>query len=369
MSLINFNNEQKLIQNEVNKFARAELEPFSSELDKTGLFPTEIIKKLSDLGLSSVIIPQKYGGAGLDTTSLCIVLEELSKVNASIGFILVVNNCLVAYPLLHNASEKMQDHYLKKLVRGEIGGYGLDLEIDTPEQVMEKTEEGGQRVISGKLDFALNGESAAFFILHVLQDKNMTLCVVDDGAGLQRKKHVLLGLRTAGITGIDFKDVTLPQDGVILSGENVAAELQQLTDYAHIGFSAVSLGVAEAAFDASVKYAKERKQFGRAICEFAMVQEMLVEMKMRVEAARLLLYDAACLHDNTKEYSLTARMARLQSSDAAVFCGIRAIQIHGGYGYIKDYPIERYLRDAKVLQVLNQCPHDLKSHIAKELLV
>jgi len=368
MSLINLNNEQKLIQNEVRKFAAAELEPMASEIDNSAVFPIEIIKKLSDLGLSSVIIPEKYGGAALDTTSLCIVLEELSKASASIGTILVVNNCLVAFPLIHYAPEEKKGYYLQRLSQGEIGAFSADPEIDVPDRKFECREMDGNYMISGKRDFVLNGETANFFIMQVSLSNGKGLYIFDNNKGIKCTKHDILGMRAAGITGLEFKDITLMSDTCILSGNRAEEGFQRLRDYANIGFSAVSLGIAEAAYDASIKYSKERRQFGRAICEFPMVQEMLVAMKSRFEAARFFTYEAAVQCDRGQDYSLNASIARLQSSEAAVFSGIKAIQVHGGYGYIKDYPVERYLRDAKVLQVLRQTPHDLKSEIAKGLL-
>ncbi len=368
MALINLSNEQKLIQNEVRKFAAAELEPVSREIDHAGTFPTEIIKRLSGLGLSSLIIPETYGGAALDTTSLCIAVEELSKVCASIGSILVTNNCLVAFPLIHYASEEKKNHYLQKLAQGEIGGFSADLQIDAPDRKITCQETADSYVLSGKQEFVLNGEEAGFFVMQVLLSNREAVFILDSSRAIKRTRHDILGMKAAGIVRLEFTNVPLKNDTCILSGEGAQVGLEKIRDYANIGFSAIALGIAQAAYDASTKYSKEREQFGRAICEFPMVQDMLIEMRYKIDAARFFVYDAAAQCDNEQDYSFQASVARLQSSDAAVFCGIKAIQIYGGYGYTKDYPVECYLRDAKVLQLLQQSPLDLKSKIAKELL-
>jgi len=368
MSLIDFNSEQKLIESEIKRFSQIEIEPQSSEIEKKGIFPTEIIKKLSDLGFLSLIIPEKYGGASLDTTSLCIVLEELSKVCASIGTILAVNNCLVAYPLLKYASEEKKEYYLPKLAKGTIGAHVTELGINSSDRKVEIREAGGNNYLSGKWNFVLNGEVADFFVIPISLTDHKTLYLFERNSNINSIKHDILGLKTAGIVGIELNNLELKEDDYLLSGEDIGGSFQGVLNYSNIGFSAISLGIAEAAYDASVNYSKERRQFGRAICEFPMIQDMLVEMKTKIDAAKLLVYTAAAKCDDEQYYSLQACIARLQSGAAAVYSGIKAIQIHGGYGYTKEYPVERYLREAKVIQVLHQTPYDLKLIIAKELL-
>ena len=370
MGLINFNNEQKLIQREVRKFATAEIESQSSELDKECMFPTVIVQKLSELGLLSLIVPEKYGGSNLDTTSLCIVIEELSKVCASLATVVVVNNCLFAYPIIKYGQESHKDFFLNKLSEGVLGGYVVELEIDSVREALHICTVNGDYSISGKREFVLNGESARFFLLPVALPNGKGLYVFSkDIKGITMAHPRILGLKSAGIVCFEFKDVLLSHGECLVPEESGKSVLEEIRDYSHIGFSAVSLGIAEASFEAALSYSKQRKQFGRPICEFPMVQEMLTDMKLKIEAARLLVYDAAAKCDTGKFCSLTSKNARLYTSNAAVFSGLHAIQIHGGYGYTKDYPVERYLRDAKVLQVLEKTPHELKSSIAKELLI
>ncbi len=368
MALIAFNSEQKLIENEIRKFAKVELEPISDEVDKKGVFPVEVIKKLSDLGLSSLIIPEAYGGAGLDTTSLCIVLSELSRVCASISTVLLVNNCLVAFPLIKFAPEEIKKLFLKKLAQGTIGACSTELGIDLPEKSIKVQEADKKILISGEQSFVLNGEVADFVILSLPLSTGEVLCVLNHDSSIQVTKHHFLGLRAAGIVGYQFRDLPITADACFLDSQKTEDALMQIRHYAHIGFSAISLGIAEAAYEASIKYSQERKQFGRAICEFPMIQEMLIDMKARIEAARLLVYNAAAECDKGQPYTLSASIARLQSGEAAIFAGIKSVQVHGGYGYTKDYPVERFLRDAKAIQVLCETPNDVKSSIIKEIL-
>ena len=369
MSLINFNSEQKLIQNEVKKFAQAEVDPVSAEIDKEGIFPTRIVKKLSDLGLLSLIISEKYGGSELDTTSLCIAIEELSRVCASIGTILVVNNCLVAFPIIKYGTQSQKDLYLSKLTKGAIGAYVSDLEIDLADKKIEIKAASENYIISGKRDFVLSGEAASFFMLPISLTKGKALYLLPkDTPGINVIKPRILGMKTAGFVNLEFKETKLNKDSCLIPEDKGENWLQIIQDYSNIGFSAVALGIAEASYEASIKYSKGRIQFGRPICKFPMVQEMLVDMKIKIDTARLLVYDAAAKFDKGRDYSLACKIARLYSTDAAVFSGTKAIQVYGGYGYTKDYPVERYLRDAKVLQVLGKTSHDIKSIIAKELL-
>lgn len=367
MSLINLNNEQKLILNEIRKFSQTELEPLAEDIDRKDVFPADIIKKLNDLGLSGIIIPEQYGGAALDTTSLCIVLEELARASAAVSTILFVNNCLVAYPLIHCAPQEKKEQYLAQLCNGTIAGYCVEAGIDAQNKSLQVSGSETEHILSGKHDFVLNGEVAQFVILPITLSGDTDLHVIDVTSHVKPVKQDIMGLRGAGVAGFELTDVVLNATTRLTS---IAADTttSSFHDYARIGFAAVSLGCAEATRDASIKYSKERKQFGRAICEFPMVQEMIVDMNTNIEAARFLVYDAAARADKGDAFSSAAGSARLMSANTAVLCGIKAVQVYGGYGYTKDYPVERYLRDAKTLQLITDTPQDLKIAIAKELL-
>jgi alkylation response protein AidB-like acyl-CoA dehydrogenase len=370
MSLIHFNNEQKLIQAEVKKFATSEIVTIAADIEKECTFPSQIIKKLYELGIVTLIIPEKYGGSGLDTTSLCIAVEEISKACASIGTILVVNNCLVAYSIMKHGDESQKKVYLGILAKGEIGGYVSDLGIEIPDKRIEIEDAGENIFVSGTKDIVLNGGVAVFFLCPISLANGKSIYIIPrETSRIKINQSSIMGLKTAGIVSLELNKTELQKDLCLVPQNQGEKILTEIHNYSNIGFSAVSLGIAEAALEAAIKYSKERKQFGRAICEFPMVQEMLVDMKTKIENARLLVYDAAAKCDRGENYSLVSKSARLYSADAAVFSGLKALQIHGGYGYTKDYPVERYLRDAKVLQVLDNTPHDLKSEIVKELLV
>lgn len=369
MSPINFNNEQKLIQTEVRKFATTEIEPMSADIDKNGKIPIEILKKLSGLGLLSPIISDKYGGAGLDTTSLCIIIEELSKVCGSIGLILAVNNCLVASTLLKFANEELKSLYLSRLSRGELGGFDIEPEMAGQNKGIQMSEVDGVCSLSGQKRFLLNGALANFLILNINLPEDKALCLIDDQtSGIKSSDQYLLGMKSAGIKNFTFENVKLEGRSCLVDKENIGAGLYEIGCYFNLGLSAIALGITEAALAASIKYSKERRQFGRPICEFPMVQEMLAEMKIKVETSKHLVYDAAAKFDAGENYALASKIARVYTTESAVFAGIKSVQVYGGYGYIKDYPVERYLRDAKTVQLLGESPITLKEKIARELL-
>jgi len=369
VSLINLNNEQKMIRDEFRKFAASELEPIAEDIEENGVFPKDIISKLSELGLSSLIIPEKYGGVELDVTSLCIAVEEISKVCASIGAILVVNNCMVAYPLMKYGDDPFKETYLNKLSNGEIGGFVCEPEIDLPEEKNDLKAKDDKFIFSGHREFVLNGSSANFFIMPVSTLENTKYYIVDkDIKGIHLTSKNLLGLRAAGFAGAEFEDTELLEEDCFIPDDKSGKIRSEIHDYANIGFSAISLGIAQAALETAVKYSKERVQFGRRICEFPMVQEMMSEIKMKIETARLLVYDAASKADKGEDLGIASKITRIYCGDLGVFAGLNSIQVHGGYGYMKDYPLERYFRDAKVLQLLETSPRISKAKIAKELL-
>jgi alkylation response protein AidB-like acyl-CoA dehydrogenase len=280
--------------------------------------------------------------------------------------ILFVNNCLVAYPIVRYANQEKKDRYLKQLCSGATAGYCVDAGIDVQRDRLKIVTAEREYSISGEHDFVLNGETAQFIIMPIeLSDRQ--LHVIEIHPDMKRVKRDIMGLRGAGIVRLAFSKVVL-NDATLLSDTSQHDVLHTVHDYANIGFAAMSLGLAVAARDASVTYAKERQQFGRPICEFPMVQEMLADMSAGIDAARYLVYDAAASADCGEDYARKAHTARLVSSNTAVFCGTKAVQVHGGYGYTKDYPVERHLRDAKTMQLIMDTPQDLKLAIAKELL-
>lgn len=358
-----------MIRDEFRKFAVSVIEPVAEDIEKKGIFPPAIVNKLAELGLLGLIIPEQFGGVELDLTSLCIAVEEISKVCASIGTVLVVNNCLVAYPIMKYGTETFQEKYLNKLAEDEIGGFVCEPEIDLPEEQNDLKTEGDKIIFTGKREFVLNGAAADFFIMPVSTPENTKYYILEKSInGIRLSPKNILGLRAAGFAGIEFKDVELLDEACFIPDDKAGKIQSEIHDFANIGFAAVSLGIAQAALETAIKYSKERVQFDHQIGEYPAIREMLAEMKMKIEAARLLIYDAASRFDNGESFAQQSKIARFTAAETGFFCGLNAIQVHGGYGFMKDYPLERYFRDAKVLQLLETSPIMTKSQIAKEIL-
>ncbi|UCF70266.1 MAG: acyl-CoA dehydrogenase family protein [candidate division WOR-3 bacterium] len=365
MSIVKMNSEQKLIRNEVKKFASVELDPISSDIEREGRVPEAILGKTAQMGLFGLTVPEKYGGSGLDGVSLCVALEELGRSCSSLALVVAVNNCLIAQPILKFGSASMQEDYLRRLGKGMIGGYVPFSEIETQGKGFTLDERGDGRQISGKCDVVLNGALAGFIVVPVKENDVRSLYLVDKGqAGMVVHPTAMMGLRASGAVGMGCQGTPVIRDNR-LNPEAVEYSLE----FARIGYSAVALGLIRASLDCALKYSKERKQFGRAICEFPMVREMLADIKLCEERSRLAVYDAASRFDEDEDFKMAARVACLTSCDGAVASTLKAIQVHGGYGYIQDYPVERYFRDAKSLQLLGEVPVNIKSRIAQEILL
>ncbi len=355
-----------MILNEFRKFAVSEIEPKVEKIENEGTYPSSIVNNLAELGLLGLIIPENYGGVELDMTSLCIAVEEISKVSASIGAILVVNNCLVAYPLMKFGNESQKGKYLNKLAEGEIGGFVCKPEIDLPEEQNDFKIEGENLIFTGHRNLVLNGETAEFSIFPIQTNENEKYFILDNPHnGLSFSSKNLLGMRTAGFMEAGFDNVILQDDFSFSVTENNHSEIR---DFSNIGFSAVSLGIAQAGLETSMKYANERIQFGKQIVHFSAIRDILAEMKIRIESARLLVYDAASKFDAGEDFSLQSKIARHVASETAFWCGLNSIQVYGGYGYMKDYPLERYFRDSQVIQLLETSPRALISEIADKIL-
>jgi alkylation response protein AidB-like acyl-CoA dehydrogenase len=368
VSLLKLNNEQNMIRNEFRKFAISEIEPTAEEIENQGRFPKTIVGKLAELGLLGLIIPEQYGGVELDLTSLCIAAEEISKVSASIGTTLVVNNCMVAYPLMKFGNEEQKEKHLNRLAEGEIGGYICEPEIDLPEEKNDLKQDSGNLFFSGHRELILNGEAAEFYIFPIQTKEFSKYFILEKSVtGLFPNSKNLLGLRTAGFMNSEFQGLPLQNENSFPMG-NDKLNYSQIKDITNIGFSAVSLGIAQACLEASIKYAQERIQFGKSISKYAAIRDILAEMKTKIETARLLVYEAASRFDNSEDYSTHAKIARIIANETGYWCGLNAIQVHGGYGYMKDYPLERFFRDAKVIQHLEASSRVMKLDIARQLL-
>lgn len=369
MSIIKMNSEQKLIKGEIKKFTATELEPIASDIEKNCRIPSEIINKISQMGLFGFMVSEEYGGSGLNMTTLCVALEELSRSSGSLALMLAVNNSLVVQPIAEFGSAQIKEKYLKKIASSAIGGFLPYAETEVAGQGISIEVEGDQTFLCGKSDIVLNSSVAEFFIVPAVLTQGIGIYVIDRSESSMDPYSVrTMGMRGAGIAGVEFKRERIKEGNLVVGEAEGYEAVQHLIDHGRISFASIALGLTEAALDASIKYSKERRQFGRAICEFPMVRDMIADMKLSIERSRLLTYDAASRVDAGEDYSMAARIACLTSCEEAVSSTLKAIQIHGGYGYTRDYPVERHFRDAKTLQALAGGSIDLKGKIAEEIL-
>ncbi|MBE0432197.1 acyl-CoA dehydrogenase family protein [candidate division WOR-3 bacterium] len=371
MSIIRLSNEQNLVRGEVRKFVTGELEPIAADIERDRAVSAHILEGIARMGLFGLIVPEQYGGAGLDITSLCVALEELAKSCASLALMVAVNNCLVAQAILKGDLDLGQVHreYLKRLAGGAVCGYAPFTDVDTAVQSYGLESEGDQHYLTGKCDVVLAGMLAELFVVPVKTSESIALhLLVRDASVMNTYPVRTMGMRSAGTCGVELKRAPLAEQSCLLCGHDGHDVSLPLHGTARIAYSAIALGITEASLDAAAKYSKQRRQFGRAICEFPMVREMLAGIKTCVEESRLLVYDAASRADAGEDHGAAARIAFLRSCEGAVCSALNAIQIHGGYGYTRDYPVERHFRDAKSLQLLGEVPADLKNKIAEEIL-
>ncbi|MDH4209956.1 MAG: acyl-CoA dehydrogenase family protein [candidate division WOR-3 bacterium] len=360
--------ECTLLQNELKKFAQQVLAEKVDEIEKSCSLPTDNIKRLAEMGIVGAIIPESHGGAALDTIGFTVVLEEISKVCASTAFVIAVHNAFFAYPILKFGSEEMKKRYLPKAASGEtIGGYAL---LKTAE-----LEHGGSLngpCLDGKNPFVLNAAANGPIVAAVpLTGPNgLNLYVIDTDTHGRKftKTSKTVGLRSAGIGEYSFEKVQPLQANIIGEENQGQMIIDNMNSYARILLAAISLGIAQGAAEAAIKYAKERVQFGQPIVSFGMVRELIADMMVSIEAARHLVYEAALRVDRGEEYATAAAIAKLLAGRSATAVTTNAIQVYGGYGYMKDYPAERYFRDAQMLNVICSTPDEDKEIIAKNTI-
>lgn len=356
------NKETALLQAEFRKFARDVLAAKADEYDKKCEVPGASLKRLADLGMLGALVPESCGGVNLDTLGTVVALEEIAKVCPSTALILAVHNALFAYPLVKYGSKEQQDRYFPKACGGAIiGGF-----TETAASKLAVRVEGEQLVIDGENPFLLNGELKGAFVVNATGDQpgsRLTLVVDAATPGVEiAKNDRIIGMKAAGIAEVKFNRVALAKTSRIeISTDDVAAITRLL-------YAAVTLGIAQGAYEHALKYAKERVQFGEPIGNYGMVREMIVDMATKIEALRLLVYDAAITRDGQKDFGRSAAMARLIASQAVAEITTNAIQVYGGYGYMKDYPVERYFRDAQVIRVLGGSQATEKEAIASRII-
>lgn len=354
--------EQLMIQQMTREFAEAEIAPSAVERDKNAEFPTEIIKKMAELGLMGMMVDPRYDGAGMDTVSYCLAMIEISKVDAAVGVIMSVNNSLVNYGLEKWGSEHLKEKYLKPLARGEkLGAFALsepEAGSDATQQQTTAVKDEDFWVLNGMKNWITNGESADYYIVMAQTDKEkrhhgITAFLVEKGIdGFAHGVHEdKLGIRSSDTCSLSFTDCRVPDENVIWEvGKGFNFAMNTLNG-GRFGIASQAVGIAQASFEASIKYAKQRKAFGTEIANHQAIQFKIADMATTTEAAKLLTLQAAGLRDEEKPYIKEASMAKLFASEVAVKNALEAIQIHGGYGYVREYLVERYLRDAKITEI------------------
>ncbi len=358
--------EHEMIRQTARDFAQNEIAPIAAHHDETGEFPLDTIKKMGALGLMGVEVPEEYGGAGMDTVAYVLALEEISKVDASHGTIMSVNNSLVCHGLLNFGAEQQKLSYLAPVASGKkIGAYSLTEPMSGSDAGNMKSRavcDGDHYVINGRKSWVTSAPVADIIVVFTMtapekKHKGISAFVIEtDKPGFSRgKKEPKLGIRASATSEIVFEDYRCPVENRLgEEGEGFKIAMTVL-DAGRIGIASQALGIAEAAYEASIGYMKEREAFGQKIGQFQGLQFKVADMKTRIEASRLLIYNAALAKERGKKtgerYTLEASMAKLFASETAMFCAHEAVQIHGGMGYSKELPVERYFRDAKITEI------------------
>lgn len=352
----------RMIRDMAKKFADERVAPGSIERDEKEEFPHEIIRELGELGMMGMMVPEEWGGAGLDTISYAIAMEEISRVDASVGVIMSVNNSLVCYGVNQYGTTDQKERYLRDLAAGrKLGAFALsepEAGSDASNQRTTAARDGDAYVLNGTKNWITNGSTADLVLVMAATDrskgpKGISTFIVEKGIPgfAVAKKEKKLGIRSSDTVSLSFTDCRVPAANRIgQEGDGFGFAMKTL-EGGRIGIAAQALGIAQGSLDAALKYAKERKAFDHLIAEFQAIQFKLADMATNIEAARMLSYQAAYLKDAGKPYGKEASMAKLFASKIAVQAALEAIQIHGGYGYVREYLVERYLRDAKITEI------------------
>ena len=371
--------EQRMIREMAQSFAQKEVLPKAAELDETGRFPEELVRQLAGLGLMGVAVPEEYGGAGMDNICYAIAMEEIARACASTAVILSVNNSLACAPILSFGSEEQKRKYLVPLATGEhLGCFGLtepEAGSDAGSQKTTAVRDGSHYVLNGTKNFITNATEADTCVLFTMTDrekkhKGITAFILDmKSQGITiGKKEVKLGICASATASIILEDVKIPATNRLGNeGEGFKIAMHTL-DGGRIGIAAQAIGIARASLEDSLAYAKERKQFGQSIASFQAIQWMLADMATEIDAARMLTYRAAWRKDRNLRYTRESAMAKLYASEAAMRASVKGIQIHGGYGYIREYPAERHFRDAKITEIYEGTSEIQRLVIASYLL-
>lgn len=375
----NLSEEQILVRDAAREFAQTELLPDVIERDELQKFPHNLVKKMAELGFMGIMVDPKYGGSGMDTLSYALVMEELSKVDASASVIVSVNNSLVCFGLEAYGTEKQKEKYLIKLATGEwIGAFCLsepEAGSDATSQSTTAVDKGDHYLLNGTKNWITNGGHAQVYLVIAQTDKNKGYKGIDvfiverDTPGFEiGPKENKLGIRGSDTHTLQFNDVKIPKENRIgEAGFGFKFAMKTLSG-GRIGIAAQALGIAAGAYELSLKYSKERKAFGKEISNHQAIAFKLADMATDIEAARLLVYKSALDKDQGRSYDTSSAMAKLYASKVAMQHTVEAVQIHGGNGFVKDYHVERMMRDAKITQIYEGTSEIQKIVISRAIL-
>ena len=373
------NEEQQQIKMSVREFAESEILPHVMEWDETQHFPSELRPKLAELGLMGVIFPEEYGGAGMGYIEYATIIEEIARVDGSVGLSVAAHNSLCSNHIYMFGSEEQKQKYLVPLAQGEsFGAWGLTeagAGSDASGTRTTAVKNNGDYTVNGSKNFITHAISCETLVAVAVTDKEkgakgISAFIFDktmDGFRSDKKENKL-GMRASETASVVFEDCKVPQENLLGNLGEGFTQAMKILDGGRISIAALSVGIAQGAYESAVKYAKERHQFGQPIAEFQAIQFKLADMATQIEAARLLTQQAAFLKDNGKRVTKESAMAKLYASEVAVRVSEESVQIHGGYGYTKDYPAEKYWRDSKLCTIGEGTSEIQRIVIAKQLL-
>lgn len=372
--------EMVLIQEMARDFAAKEIVPNAAEWDKNHVYPAETVKKAAELGFLGMMIPEKYGGTEMGSLALSIVIEQISQACASFGVILSVHNSLLGTAITKYGTDEQKSRYLPMLASGEaLGAYALTepgAGTDATNLKLLARKEGDRFILDGTKLFITNGAEAGLFVVFARtsseekKSHGISAFIVEPSfPGFSIGTHESkMGLRATSTVELIFEDCEVPATNLLgEEGKGIYIALDVLVS-GRIGVASQSIGIAQACLDASIKYSQEREQFGRPIGDFQAVQWKIAEMATGIEASRLLVYKAACIRDAGRPCSRAASMAKLAASETSVWAANEAVQIHGGAGYTKEFPVERYFRDSRITKIYEGTSEAVKMVLARDLL-
>jgi alkylation response protein AidB-like acyl-CoA dehydrogenase len=373
------NDEQLQLQKSVREYAEREIAPNVMKWDEAGEFPMATIKELGKMGLMGVVFPTEYGGAGMGYVEYVTAIDELSRVDGSVGIIVAAHTSLCSNHIFLAGSEEQKRKYIPKLATGEfLGAWGLtepSSGSDAGSARMTAVRRGNTWVLNGNKTFITNGHYADVVVAIAVTDRTahthgLSAFIVEKGTKGFRpgKKENKLGLRASDTSELIFEDCVIPAENLLGKAGDGFIDAMQVLDGGRISIAALSLGMAQGAYESALKYSKQRKQFGKAISEFQAIQWKLADMATEIEAARLLTLRAASMKDAGMKTTLESSMAKLYASEVAVRCANEGVQIHGGYGFIKDYPAEKFYRDVKLCTIGEGTSEIQRLVIARQLV-